>query len=113
MSYEVSKRAEPSSSRNISSSVRVKSGSMARFGLYDKYRICDNNCAGMAINVQNPAWPVKLGNAHQSEHRNHVLYTILSVSLGTNSGMIIVLPGNPLVPNNDLARRDAHQRDPG
>jgi len=86
------------SSSGTSAASYGKSGSMARFGLYDKYLYSVDNNQVYTFNVQNPASPVKLGMQYLGWNIETMFLYDNHMFLGTNSGMIIASLQNPLIP---------------
>ena len=86
------------SSSGTSAASYGKSGSMARFGLYDKYLYSVDNNQVYTFNVQNPASPVKLGMQYLGWNIETMFLYDDHMFLGTNSGMIIASLQNPLIP---------------
>jgi len=75
-----------------------KSGSMARFGLYDKYLYSVDNNAVYVFNIQNQTAPALINKQYLGWNIETMFMYDNQMFLGTNNGMIIASLQNPLVP---------------
>ena len=85
-------------SGGVSSASFGKGGSMARFGLYDKYLYVVDRSSVYTFNTENPVAPSKIGSQPLSWNVETMFLYDDHMFIGTTNGMIICSLENPVSP---------------